>query len=131
AVAFELGDASLSYGALIQGARVLGHDLQASGVGRGDVVGVAAEDAALATMALLAIWSIGAVYLPLDPALPRRRLAIVLDDADPSALLVAPGVHDRLPMTRAPRLALNPSSATTEPGSLGRPVEPRPEGAAC
>ncbi|WP_323643848.1 AMP-binding protein, partial [Pectobacterium carotovorum] len=43
---------------------------------------------------LLAILKAGAAYVPLDPGYPAERLAYMLDDADPVALLTQAGRHE-------------------------------------
>ena len=95
-----LGDASASLSYAELGARVnqLCRALLAKGIGPGKVVAVALpRDNALPT-ALLAILKSGAAYLPLDPATPAERMAMILDDARPDLILssecCAPGLPD-------------------------------------
>jgi amino acid adenylation domain-containing protein len=64
----------------------LARALRGRGVAPGDVVAVALAPAPDWPAALLALWRIGAAYLPLDPGLPARRLAFQL--ADSGAVLV-------------------------------------------
>jgi len=64
----------------------LARALRGQGVAPGDVVAVALEPAPDWPAALLALWRIGAAYLPLDPGQPARRLAFQL--ADSGAVLV-------------------------------------------
>ncbi len=130
AVAFEVGEAAVPYATLTEAAQRLARELKARGITRSAIVGVAADDPALATAAMLAIWSMGAIYLPLDPELPHRRLALVLEDADPAAVLVAPGIRDRLPSTTASILDLSLSSDPAENGAPLAFASPRAEEAA-
>jgi len=72
-----------------QRAQALGAALRASGVRRGDHVGVFVEPTDLLPIAVTAILTIGAVYVPLDPSFPESRLAIIRDDAQVSALVAS------------------------------------------
>src|SRR5262249_51473721 len=56
---------------------------------RGDVVGISLPRGADTVVAVLATWKAGAAYLPLDPAYPARRLADMVEDARPAALVTA------------------------------------------
>ncbi|MFI5907473.1 amino acid adenylation domain-containing protein [Dactylosporangium sp. NPDC051541] len=49
--------------------------LVAGGVGRGDVVAVARPRGLDLAAAVLAVWSLGAAYLPIDPGQPAARIA--------------------------------------------------------
>lgn len=61
--------------------------LIALGVQQGDVVAVCAERSAATLQTVLALFRIGAVYLPLDPALPEARHRFMVDDARPVAIV--------------------------------------------
>ncbi|NPU21652.1 AMP-binding protein, partial [Bradyrhizobium denitrificans] len=50
---------------------------------------------------LLAILKAGGAYVPLDPAYPPERLAFMLQDSAPVALLVGGGALDVLPVVEA------------------------------
>lgn len=56
-------------------------DLATAGVGRGDVVGVLGPRGLLTLAAMIAVLRRGAAYMPVDHAVPRRRLATMLDVA--------------------------------------------------
>ncbi|MFD0636093.1 amino acid adenylation domain-containing protein [Catenulispora yoronensis] len=66
--------------------------------------------------ALLAVWRLGAAYLPLDPEFPPDRTALILADSDASVLLTERALADRFPT--GDLLLLE----DTEPGA--RPAEP-------
>ncbi|MEU7871438.1 amino acid adenylation domain-containing protein [Dactylosporangium sp. NPDC049140] len=55
--------------------------LAAQGIGRGDVVAVSLPRGAGLAAAVLAVWSLGAAYLPADPGQPAGRLAEQLERA--------------------------------------------------
>ncbi|WP_062428684.1 non-ribosomal peptide synthetase [Herbidospora daliensis] len=77
----------LTYRDLLMAADTLAAELRALGVGRGDVVAILAERSARALTGMLAVMKAGAAYLPLDPAYPEARIAFVLADAQPKAIL--------------------------------------------
>ncbi|NPV22757.1 condensation domain-containing protein, partial [Bradyrhizobium aeschynomenes] len=72
---------TLSHAALEAASRALGERLVAAGVQNGDIVGVVAERSVEAVVMLLAVIRAGGAYLPLDPALPEARLALMLRQA--------------------------------------------------
>jgi amino acid adenylation domain-containing protein len=86
AIAAVCDGRSLGYKELNRRANQLAHALQKRGVGPGVVVGVCVERSLEMLVGLLGILKAGGVYLPLDPAYPKERLAFMLEDA--RALLV-------------------------------------------
>ena len=80
----------LSYAALLDESRRLAQRLRGAGVRAGMAVAIALERGADAVCTMLAVLECGAVYVPLDPSLPKQRLAFMLDDAG-VALVVARG----------------------------------------
>ena len=61
-------------------------------VNRGDRVALLTERTADYVIALLACFKVGAVAVPIDPALPVDRVEQILSDAEVSLLLTTPGV---------------------------------------
>jgi amino acid adenylation domain-containing protein len=47
--------------------------------------------------ALLAVWRVGAGYLPVDPGLPAGRIAYMLADADPGVVITTAGCATAIP----------------------------------
>ncbi|MDE9567355.1 AMP-binding protein, partial [Xenorhabdus bovienii] len=85
AVVFE--EQTLSYGELNRQANRLAHYLILLGV-RPDVrVAICIERSPELIVGLLAILKAGGAYVPLDPSYPIERLAYMLDDSAPVALL--------------------------------------------
>ncbi|WP_146742924.1 non-ribosomal peptide synthetase, partial [Lonsdalea populi] len=91
AVAVLFEESSLTYDALNRRANQLAHHLIALGVRPDDRVALCAERGLEMIVALLGILKAGAAYVPLDPAYPSERLAYMLDDAQPVALLTQSG----------------------------------------
>ncbi|MFL6286496.1 MAG: amino acid adenylation domain-containing protein, partial [Pyrinomonadaceae bacterium] len=79
AVRFE--GRELTYHELNARANQLARFLRASGVGRGERVGVCVERSTEMVVALLGVLKSGGAYVPLDPEYPRERLAFMLEDA--------------------------------------------------
>ncbi len=67
--------------------------LASHGVTRGDCVGIFMERSAQATIAMLGILKLGAVYVPFDPAAPKKRLAAQARAATIHVLAIA-GTED-------------------------------------
>lgn len=143
AEAVRAGGASLSYGELDARAERLAHRLTALGAGPERVVGIALPRTPDLVVAVLAVLKSGAAYLPLDPAYPKDRLAYIVEDARPVAVLATADTAEVLPagtqlvlpeddMTgpreRPLRRPLPGSLAyiTYTSGSTGRPKESSP-----
>ncbi|SFX78277.1 amino acid adenylation domain-containing protein, partial [Pseudomonas sp. NFACC43] len=77
----------LSYGQLDQQATRLARHLRALGVGPDARVGIHLRRSPELIVALLAVLKAGGAYVPLDPAYPAQRLAYMLDDSAPVAIL--------------------------------------------
>ncbi|MCP2012834.1 non-ribosomal peptide synthetase, partial [Duganella violaceipulchra] len=79
---------SLSYRQLNERANQLAHHLAALGVAPDVRVAVCAERGVGMVVALLAILKAGGCYVPLDPDYPHERLAYMLADSAPLAVLL-------------------------------------------
>jgi amino acid adenylation domain-containing protein len=88
--------ASLTYRELDRQANRLAHHLIAMGVAHGAVVAIHAARTPQAMVALLGVLKAGAAYLPLDPAYPRERMAMMIEDGGVDVLL-SQGDVARLP----------------------------------
>jgi amino acid adenylation domain-containing protein len=97
AIAVVAGDLKLSYFELDARAHELALRLQSSGVGPGFVVGICMPRSADFVVAALGILKAGAAYLPLDPADPANRLAMLLEDSHCPLVLTQPSVAELLP----------------------------------
>src|SRR6185295_19345386 len=89
--AIRAGDRAVEYGELVAMVRSLAARLAAAGVGPETPVGVCAERSPEMVAGLLAILAAGGAFLPLDPEHPKERLAAILDDARPPAVLAGRG----------------------------------------
>ena len=102
AVALVFEDRSLSYGELNRRANQLAHHLIDRGVVPDDRVAICVERSIEMVVGLLAILKAGAAYVPLDPAYPAERLAYMLEDAAPVALITQSALEDVLPAHGVP-----------------------------
>ncbi|MEO8380765.1 MAG: amino acid adenylation domain-containing protein, partial [Acidobacteriota bacterium] len=105
AVVYE--DESLTYAELNTRANQLAHYLLGLGVKPDDRVVICSERNADLIVGMLAILKAGGSYVPLDPSYPRERLAWMLQDCAPVALLIQSDVETLLPETELPVLRLD------------------------
>jgi amino acid adenylation domain-containing protein len=114
AVAVADARETLTYRELQRRAARLAAALHALGAGPDTVVAVCLERSAAFVVAALGVLQAGAAYLPLDPGVPPERLAFMLEDAAPRAVVTEARLAGRLPATAAPRLDVH--DVTTAPG---------------
>ncbi|MCX2946719.1 non-ribosomal peptide synthase/polyketide synthase [Lentzea sp. NEAU-D7] len=123
ATALVCGAETLTYAELDARANRLAHWLVGEGVRPEQVVGVSLPRTADAIVALLAVLKTGAVYLPIDPGLPRDRREHLRDDAGAVRVLDALPDTGDLPAT-GPAVRILPSQAAYviyTSGSTGTP----------
>jgi amino acid adenylation domain-containing protein len=98
---------SLTYPALFAHAYRLAHLLQQHGAAPDHPVAILLPRAAHLLPALLATLAAGAPYLPLDPAYPADRLALMLADARVPLIVTTTALQPLLPPTAAHLLLLD------------------------
>ncbi|PIB73132.1 non-ribosomal peptide synthetase, partial [Mycobacterium celatum] len=96
AVALCGGGRSVTYGELDEASNRLAHLLVGCGAGPGQRVGLLLPRSVEAVAAILAVLKTGAAYVPIDPAVPAARVAFVVGDAAPVAVITSAGLVDRL-----------------------------------
>ena len=94
-IAVRVGEVALSYGELERRANAIANALRDKGIGTDRVVGVHGLRAVETIAAVLGILKAGAAYLPLDPALPAERLALMLAETR-AALVLADSLMPEL-----------------------------------
>ncbi len=87
ATAIVYGKRTWTYSQLMERVEELSAGLRAAGVKRGDLVAVHLERSMDLVAGLLAVLKAGAAYLPLDPEVPRARLAVLIENAEPRFIL--------------------------------------------
>ncbi len=119
--------AALSYGGLAERVGQMVAHLDAAGVARGDRVAILLNRSPDAVSACLAVWWAGAAYVPLDPAHPDLRLAAIMADAEPAALITETALAARVSaqgcsvvLADAPehKVGIALAEPTCEPGDL-------------
>lgn len=140
APAVSCGEETLSYGGLMTRARELaarlgrlraeeGEGAASARAGEGGLIAIFLRRSLELPVAVLAVLLSGAAYLPLDPDLPPERLAYILADARPWAIVATPDLAGCLPPAGRIVSPL-PSSATAATGGgasapTARPVGPK------
>ncbi|MGH8990492.1 MAG: amino acid adenylation domain-containing protein, partial [Acidimicrobiia bacterium] len=89
ALAVVLDDEQVTYRELNERANRLARLLVAAGAGPEAVVAIALPRSIDLIAALVAVMKSGAAYLPLDPDYPADRLAVMVDDAAPIAVVTS------------------------------------------
>lgn len=111
ATAITSASESITFGDLLERAREVAADLEARGIGRGDVVGVLGRRSASVVVAVFGVWLAGSVVMLIDDTLPDVRRETMLRSGPVRATIAcADGRH----------IALRPEPEP-EPGS-GRAV---------
>jgi nonribosomal peptide synthetase CepB len=117
------GERSLSYGEVEAEAGRWARHLIAAGVGPESRVAVLAPGSVAAVLSVLAVSMAGGVFVPVDPAYPAQRVAFVLQDADPVAVLCTRETRALVPQGFSGRLIVLDDPGVTEA------VAERPAGA--
>ncbi|MFJ3928584.1 amino acid adenylation domain-containing protein, partial [Streptomyces sp. NPDC090022] len=117
AVAVLFEGKEVSYAELDARANRLARLLIGRGVGPESVVAVAMERGIDTVVALLAVVKAGGAYLPVDPANPAERIAVLLADAAPVAAVTSRAVAGAIP-DGVPVVVLDELSVTEELAGL-------------
>lgn len=91
ALAFYVGETAATIGQVAMCADRIAAALADAGVSKGDAVGVCVPRSVEGSAALMAIWQVGGVYVPLDPAYPPARIQFMAAD---SRMVLALTRHD-------------------------------------
>ncbi|WP_025130131.1 non-ribosomal peptide synthetase [Pseudomonas sp. PH1b] len=116
APAVQAGEQSLSYRELNQQANQLAGHLRQLGVGPDARVAICVERGLGMVIGLLAILKAGGAYVPIDPAYPPERIAYMLQDSAPLAVLAEGSTRELLGELSVPRVDLD------QPLWRGQPV---------
>ncbi|WP_155975922.1 AMP-binding protein, partial [Xanthomonas maliensis] len=125
AIAVEFEQQQISYGQLNACANQVAHALQQVVVRPDDRVALCLERGIALIVGMLAILKSGAGYVPLDPASPPQRLAFMLEDSAPVALLGDGRSLQQLPPVSCPVIDLDGSAFAELPAQ--QLPNPRPE----
>nr|UXB95150.1 non ribosomal peptide synthetase [Pseudomonas syringae] len=119
AVALVHDATELTYGELNERANRLAHHLRAQGVVPDSRVAICVERGADMVVGLLAILKAGGGYVPLDPAYPAERIAYMLQDSAPAAVLAQDATLSLLSASGVP--VVNLDDVTWQDKSVSNP----------
>jgi amino acid adenylation domain-containing protein len=119
AVVFE-GE-RLTYAELNARANRLAHHLRALGVGPDARVGICVGRSLEMVVGVLGVLKAGGAYVPLDPGYPVDRLAHMLADSAPAAVLTQKGLRERVESADAPVLELDAAAPEWSDGPATNP----------
>src|SRR4028119_1097527 len=91
----------ITYSELNARANQIAHYLQQLGIKPEVIVGICVDRSLEAIAGILGILKAGGAYLPLDPAMPKERLALMLQNAQTPVLLTQQHLIKNLPETQA------------------------------
>jgi amino acid adenylation domain-containing protein len=109
AVAVEYGGKCLSYGELNDCADQLASLLRSAEVGPEVVVPICVERSLEMVIGVLGILKAGGAYLPLDPAYPRERLGLMLEDCQARVIVTQPQLREIFSGQNRRLICLNPN----------------------
>ncbi|KAK4675878.1 putative Hybrid PKS-NRPS biosynthetic cluster [Podospora pseudoanserina] len=92
----------LTYREMINRVEAIGEALQGAGVSQGSRVPVFQDAASDWVCSMLAIFRVGAIYVPFDLRNPLPRLATVAVDCEPTAILADKTTIDQVPQLNVP-----------------------------
>ncbi len=131
AVALSEGIQAMTYAELDAAANRVAWRLIAAGAGPETVVAVAVERSLTMVATVLGVLKAGAAYLPVDPDLPAERVAYLLADAQPVAIVTTSALASRVPATTAVTVTVDdppqapPAGHPAGPADRPRPHRPR------
>jgi len=108
AVALRMGDRTVSYAALSSMAQRVARELENQGIVEGDRVAFQLGKTPETIAVLLGILLAKAAYVPIDSRAPAERVAKILLDCTPRALVISPALLDKLEAARPDVVALVP-----------------------
>jgi len=122
----------LTYRELNARSNRIAHVLRATGVGRGQRIGLCVERSVDMLAAALGILKAGAAYVPLDPGFPAERLRYMAEDAELTLLVSTTDLADSFNLPRERQLLLDADaskllSESTEVLATDAELDARPE----
>jgi amino acid adenylation domain-containing protein len=107
-----------TYGELEARANRLAHALHRLGAGPGERVALFVERGPDLVAGLLGILKSGAAYIPLDPVYPAERIALMLEDGQPKAIVTEAALSGDLPPFVGPLVCLDRDDLSGEPATV-------------
>lgn len=123
-IAIEGDGIAVTYGQMQTEADNLSGRLRGLGIGPESIVGILMEHSPELIVAILGVLQSGAAYLPIDPTLPRERIAYMLEDSHARLLLTKESLASALPERHPELLLVKPDWQS--PAAEQRTSQPRP-----
>ncbi|HEU4322124.1 MAG TPA: amino acid adenylation domain-containing protein, partial [Roseiflexaceae bacterium] len=127
ALALECDGETISFAALCARVDQLASALHARGVGANDRVALLLSRQIDLAVALLGVLAAGAAYVPVDPATPKQRLDLILDDVAAALVLTETELLDRLSDRPAELLCLDRDWPLIAAAAPVGPILPAPD----
>ncbi len=122
AIALMFGDERLTYRELNRRTNQLASHLRRRGVRPEVPVGVCLHYSLESVVGLLAVLKAGGVYMPLDPAFPKTRIAFMLEDPDARVLLTQESLLSTLPEHKATIVCVDSDREAIARESIDNPI---------
>jgi len=122
ATAVIFGEKQISYRELNERANQLAHYLQKLGVQPDDFVAIIMERSLDMIVATLGILKAGAVYVPLDTAYPKPRMAFMLEDTQVPVILTQKQLKNNLPDYQAHVIVMDEEWERIALESISNPI---------
>lgn len=84
------------------------------GIRRGDLIGVVLDRSCDLVAVLLAVWTAGAAFVPIDPAFPAERIRQMLDDGQPRLVVVSGATKTAVSFWEGEMLDIGAGKPSTE-----------------
>ncbi len=124
-IALTFGSRALSYGLLERLVTLWAHQLRQHQLGPDVAVGVLFRRSPELVAAVLAVFEVGAAYLPLDPQYPADRLAYQLNDGAARLVIAEPKLTARAARLPVPSITLSVSRQDLENSRANRASKTR------
>ncbi|MEV3964763.1 amino acid adenylation domain-containing protein [Nocardia sp. NPDC050193] len=125
-IAFVHRDSRLTYEDIGQRVDALAHDLAGRGIGAETIVAVAVEQPHSAIVSVLAVWAVGAAYLPLDPDAPDELSRSWMARVGAETIVTEPELADRaVALCPARPVVIDRSRAPQPCAEFDGPAHPR------
>jgi amino acid adenylation domain-containing protein len=121
ALAVECNGNALTYSELEKKANQLAHYLTANGVEAGARLGIYLPRSEKSIIALLAVLKAGAAYVPLDQTFPKERIAYMVEDSQPAAIITLFHLINQLP-GQVRKICLDTESNSIDACENAKPV---------
>ncbi|PWY88912.1 hypothetical protein BO70DRAFT_330553 [Aspergillus heteromorphus CBS 117.55] len=89
-------DGHLTYAQCDEAACRVARHLSSAGVQRGQLIPICFEKSLWTIITMIALWKVGAAWVPLDPRHPRRRLETITASVDATIVIASEGNRDLL-----------------------------------